>query len=102
MVKHLESLIQKLKGINDEEGDVNPKAPASEEADVELHAGEEFSPSPGILDGPDAEIGVEGEPHKRDGDPEKTHAEARLMTHRYSNPYCDSCIRAKMKHVKAV
>ena len=23
-----------------------------------------------------------------------------LMTHRYSNPYCDSCIRAKMRHFK--
>ena len=23
-----------------------------------------------------------------------------LLTHRYSNPYCDSCIRAKMRHFK--
>ena len=23
-----------------------------------------------------------------------------LMTHRYSNPFCDSCIRAKMRHFK--
>ena len=23
-----------------------------------------------------------------------------LMTHRYSNPYCESCIRAKMRHFK--
>ena len=23
-----------------------------------------------------------------------------LMTHRFSNPYCDSCLRAKMKHFK--
>ena len=32
-------------------------------------------------------------------------AEARtiqyLLTHRYKNPYCESCIRAKMRHYKA-
>ena len=31
-------------------------------------------------------------------------AEARtiqhLLTHRYKNPYCESCIRAKMRHYK--
>lgn len=66
LVKHLESLIHKLKSIDDEEDDINPKAKAGEESDVEL-----FEQSDRIQEDPDAKIGAEEEPHKRDEDPRK-------------------------------
>ena len=67
------------------------------------------------------EVGVENGPHEEEDDEDDTNVddpeggvrlskrgalkhEARtlehLLTHRYKNPYCNSCVRAKMKHHK--
>ena len=45
---------------------------------------------------------VEGEPRvaKRGTLKREANSLNHKLTHRYKNPYCDSCIRAKMKHFK--
>ena len=74
------------------------------------------------VDQPDEdEVGVENRPHEEEDDEDDIDVddpdggvrlskrgtlkhEARtlehLLTHRYKNPYCNSCVRAKMKHHK--
>ena len=77
-----------------EEAGRPPDPPGGGVGDIPLHG-----------DDDDREIQIEGE-----GAPPKKakigtlNAEANtlahLCTHRYRNPYCDSCIRAKMKHFR--
>ena len=124
LIKHLECLIQTLKADRGNSENVNnPKAMAGGDLGEELFApsGEEpEEPSKEDKDpkGEEEEPPPRPEPEERE-DPEGLievdveHGESRyakpgtlkreaktldhLMTHGYSNPYCDSCIRAKMK-----
>ena len=124
IINHLESLIGKLKSKGLEENGKQPAAAAGEEPDDDRYAPssdeeiEERGVEPEIGEGerppepearPDGdhdgiiEVGVDhGAP--RYAKPGSLKREAKtldhLMTHRYSNPYCDSCIRAKMRHFK--
>lgn len=120
LVKHLESLIQKLKIEGDDNDNINPKAMAGEDSGEDFFRPSDEEPEephreeedpkdkdekpPPVLepgDGEDPEGLIEvdvdhGE--SRYAKPATLKREAKaldhLMTHRYSNPYCDSCIRA--------
>ena len=106
--------------IDGEEGDGEEHArlpdPDSQEVPDEEVPSDEAGrppdpPGGGIGDDPlredddDREIQVEGEgapPRKAKVGTLKAEANtlAHLCTHRYRNPYCESCIRAKMKHFR--
>ena len=127
LVKHLESRIQKLKVEGDEGDNNNPKAMAGEDCGEDLfklsdeepeepHTKEEGPEgrdeepqpihAPDDIEDPEGLIEVDvdhGE--SRYAKPGALKREAKtldhLMTHRYRNPFCDSCIRAKMRHFKS-
>ena len=102
----------------EEEGDEHARPPdpdPHEVPDEEVPAGEAGRPPDppggGVGDIPlhgdddDREIQIEGEgapPKKAKIGTLKAEANtlAHLCMHRYRNPYCDSCIRAKMKHFR--
>ena len=123
LIEHLGSLIVKLKqkeleesvdkpmaaaGEEPGEGTFDPSDPEDEERGVGPEVGErEGPPEPEARPHEDhdgvIEVDVEhGTP--RYAKPGSLKREAKtldhLMTHRYSNPYCNSCIRAKMRHFK--
>ena len=62
-------------GVADEEGEDDGMI------EVDVHEGEPRLAKPGALEAEAKTI-------------------AHLLTHRYKNPFCQSCIRAKMKHFK--
>ena len=127
LIKHLESLIQKLKTVPySDDNTESPKAMAGEDSGEDLFPASDVEPE-GHHEDEKGPVEGEAEPpprpdHGDDGDPEgiievdvergesryakpgtlKKEAKTldHLMTHRYSNPYCDSCIRAKMRHFK--
>ena len=127
LINHLESLIQKLKTDHETDDNINkPKAMAGEDSGGEVFApsDEEMEEHHEERKDP-VDEGAEPPPRSEprgEEDPEGfievdvAHGESRyakpgtlkreaktldhLMTHRYSNPYCDSCIRAKMRHFK--
>ena len=127
LVEHLEFLIVSIKDGSSLIHEINPKATAGEDVGAEYTPTEA---DPDKIDGlfddvepprrEDAPIREEAEAPVEDHDglievdvdrgesryakPGTLKREAKtldhLMTHRCSNPYCDSCIRAKMRHCK--
>ncbi|MCV6575664.1 MAG: hypothetical protein OIF58_08015, partial [Cohaesibacter sp.] len=124
IINHLESLISKLKTKELEESENKPVAAAGEEPDDDLpepsseEEAEKHDTEPEIGEGerpPEPEARPDGDHDglievdldhgaPRYAKPGSLKREAKtldhLMTHRYSNPYCDSCTRAKMRHFK--
>ena len=124
IINHLESLISKLKTKELEESENKPVAAAGEEPDDDLpepsseEEVEKHDAEPEIGEGdrpPEPEARPDGDHDglievdvdhgaPRYAKPGSLKREAKtldhLMTHRYSNPYCDSCTRAKMRHFK--
>ena len=103
-----DAYVDEVPGHNEDGDDDDDRIPAADD-DPEV-------------DQPDEdEVGVENGPHEEEDDEDDIDVddpdggvrlskrgtlkhEARtlehLLTHRYKNPYCDSCVRAKMKHHK--
>ena len=79
--------------------------PRSDDVPEPILAGEPPDPRARDIDDPEGIIEVDIERgESRYAKPGTLKREAKtldhLMTHRYSNPYCDSCTRAKMRHFK--
>ena len=128
LIKHLEELTQRLRDIDDRQENSLPKATAGEADEIEYEptddelegsasraeprddpSGEGIEAPPvsdtGAADDPEGMIEVDVERgESRYAKPGTLKREAKtldhLMTHRYSNPYCNSCMRAKMRHFK--
>ena len=123
LIEHLGSLIMKLKQKESDENVDQPMAAAGEEPGGDIFASSD--PEDGER-GDEPEVGERKGPPEPEARPDEDHdgiievdvehgtpryakpgslkREAKtldhLLTHRYSNPYCDSCIRAKMRHFK--
>ena len=123
LIAFLESLIQRIKNGEESKNESKPKATAGESV-----GDGEYEPSEAGAEADDIVASDGEDPHKKDEDvipeddkvpaPEPSSEDLRsryakpgtlkreaktldhLMTHRYSNPFCDSCIRAKMRHFK--
>eukprot|EP00435_Cladocopium_sp_Y103_P000701 s3930_g1.t1 len=98
-----EGHVEELDDVEDDDDDVYPPSFAGDAPDIE-HGVEVEEEMAGEDDDEDV-IDVDeedGEPRlsKRGTLKSEARSKSHLLTHRYKNPYCESCVRAKMKHRK--
>ena len=103
-----DAYVDGVPGHNEDGGDDDDQAPAAgEDPEVDQHDGDEIGVENGPLEAEDDEDDIDVDDpdggvrlSKRGTLKHEARTLEHLLTHRYKNPYCNSCVRAKMKHHK--
>eukprot|EP00435_Cladocopium_sp_Y103_P055641 s3204_g18.t1 len=104
-----DDLVDDYDGFDDDEGDagydpsIGPDADDDIDHDIEVEEAREEDRNEDdedVIDVDEEDGGVRLS--KRGTLKNEARSKIHLLTHRYKNPYCESCVRAKMKHRKTV